>query len=348
MNQEVTEIKAPVAEDIGADEKRRLQQVLVYLIAGVCLVWVFHDIHFGLMLKSMTHITWYWLALAMCLDVLGYVCQGLRWQLLLRPLGRLSVLQGVQAVYIGLFTNEILPLRVGEVVRMYLVSRWLGTKVIPIIPSMVVERLFDGIWLALAVALVMPFVPLPKDLIRGEEILIAVVLLLLLLVVYVLVREKQAFKSVSRQNMRWRPLQLLFAFIVRLADGIRTIGTSRFFFSSLGVSAFVLIFQIFSFWFMMLAYGLNFSIWIGAVVLLILHLGTVIPNAPSNVGTYQFFTVLGLSIFGVEKSVAAGFSVVAFLVLTIPLLLIGMFALSHTGMNLSTIVAEIKKMKKSE
>jgi hypothetical protein len=34
-----------------------------------------------------------------------------------------------------------------------------------------------------------------------------------------------------------------------------------------------------------------------------------IPNAPANVGSYQFFSVLGLTLFGVDKTVAAGFSI---------------------------------------
>jgi hypothetical protein len=42
--------------------------------------------------------------------------------------------------------------------------------------------------------------------------------------------------------------------------------------------------------------------------ILIVRLGTMIPNAPANVGSFQFFTFLALGSFGVEKTVAAGFS----------------------------------------
>jgi hypothetical protein len=78
--------------------------------------------------------------------------------------------------------------------------------------------------------------------------------------------------------------------------------------------------------------------------LLIVHLGTAIPNAPANVGTYQFFCVVGLTLFGVEKTLATGFSVVVFLLLTVPLWIIGFFALSRSGMTLSTIRNEINKL----
>ena len=53
-------------------------------------------------------------------------------------------------------------------------------------------------------------------------------------------------------------------------------------------------------------------------VFLIVHLGIAIPNAPANVGTFQLFSVLGLTLFGIKKSAAAAFSVLAFAILTVP------------------------------
>jgi hypothetical protein len=94
----------------------------------------------------------------------------------------------------------------------------------------------------------------------------------------------------------------------------------------------------------MRAYDLNLSFWAGAVVFLIVHLGTAIPNAPANIGTYQFFCVVGLSLFGVEKTLATAFSVVVFIILTIPLWVIGMIALSYTSMSLTEIRNEINRL----
>jgi hypothetical protein len=47
----------------------------------------------------------------------------------------------------------------------------------------------------------------------------------------------------------------------------------------------------------MVSYGLRLSFWIGMAVYLIVQLGTLIPNAPANVGAYQFFCVVGLRLF---------------------------------------------------
>jgi hypothetical protein len=94
----------------------------------------------------------------------------------------------------------------------------------------------------------------------------------------------------------------------------------------------------------MKAYGLNLPFWVGAAVFLIVHFGTALPNAPANVGTYQLFCVLGLTLFRVEKTTAAGFSIAVFVLLTVPLWAIGFFALGHSGMTLTTIKAKIRNL----
>ena len=96
-----------------------LRNALGYLAGAACLVWLFHDVRLGDLGRSVADIQWGWVALAIVFDILGYVCQGWRWELLLRPVARVSPWRAAQAIYAGLFTNEILPMRVGELVRAY-------------------------------------------------------------------------------------------------------------------------------------------------------------------------------------------------------------------------------------
>ena len=97
-------------------------------------------------------------------------------------------------------------------------------------------------------------------------------------------------------------------------------------------------------WFMMLACGLHLHLGAGAVVYLVVRLGTVVPNTPANVGSFQFFTVVGLGLFGVDKSVAAGFSVIDFVALTAPLWVLGLLAVSRTGMSLTQIRQQVERV----
>ncbi|MGB8658605.1 MAG: lysylphosphatidylglycerol synthase transmembrane domain-containing protein [Candidatus Zixiibacteriota bacterium] len=323
------------------------RRFLGYAIVLVCLVWVFHDVHAERLFREIGQIQWEWILLAIFLDTFSYFAQGWRWEFLLRPTGKISPLKTTQAVYAGLFTNEIVPLRAGELVRAYLVSRWLPCDFLAVIPSMVVERLFDGIWLALGIGLTVLLVRLTGNLVQAAEILGAAVLAATGLFIYLVIRKERTIAvNPTQKPSKCRPFHLLSSLIENLAGGIRNIGVSRYLFMAFFASSLILVFQIFSFWLVMWSYGLRLSLWIGAAVLLIEHLGTTIPNAPSNLGTYQFFVVVGLTLFGVDKTTATGFSVVVFIVLTVPLWAIGLLAVGRSGMTFKEIRGEITRLMK--
>ncbi|MBP2681138.1 MAG: hypothetical protein H6Q78_1001 [Candidatus Krumholzibacteriota bacterium] len=294
-----------------------MKRVLGYLFAAACLVWVFHDIDLQEFASHMKTIAWWVVGVGIACDILSYVCQGFRWKMLLRPTGELPVIRTTQAIYVGLFTNEIVPLRVGE--------------------------LAHAIWLAIAVGLAALFVPLPHRLIVGEEALGAIILVLTAVFVFAVVRKGKSIGS-SAPARRGRGSGFMQRLVAEMAGGLAKIGLSRgFFLAALG-SAGILVFQMLAFWLIMAAMRMPLSVWQGAVCLLVVHMGTAIPNAPSNVGSYQFFTVVALAIFGVDKTAAASFSVVAFVLLTIPLWLIGLAALRKTGMSFAELRAEAAKL----
>jgi uncharacterized protein (TIRG00374 family) len=321
------------------------RQVVGYLIAAACLVWVFHGIRGEKLLGEMKNIRWGWVVLAVLFDALSYVCQGFRWRLLLRPSGDISIARATRAIYAGLFTNEIVPFRAGELVRAYLVARWRGVSMLAVIPSMAVERLFDGIWLAAGIGLTAIFVHLPADLLRAADIFGGIVLAATALFLYLVIRKERTLQEPesAREGTR-SPMRFLGSLIGRIARGVRDIGMSRYFYLSLFSSSLILIFQILSFWLVMYAYGLRLSLSVGAAVFIIVYFGTALPNAPSNIGTYQFFTVLALTLFGIEKTTAAGFSVAVFIILTVPLWIIGLAAIGGSGMRLKDIRAQISAL----
>lgn len=319
-----------------------------YVIAALCLIWVFHDVRTGELVSSITAINWWWVAGAVFFDILSYVSQGMRWSLLLHPIGRASTLRATQAIYAGLFVNEILPMRLGEVLRIYLMSRWIPVRFAAVVPSILVERFFDAIWLALTFGITVFIVPLPKYLIDAEEILGFTALAAAIFFIYLVFHRKgDVAGRPERERRYWRPLGWISSRLDRMKGGVRDIGRSRFFYSSFGISLLLLLGQILSYWFVMLAYGFELSFWHGAAVLLIVHIGTLIPGAPSNVGTYQFFTVVGLTLFGINKTLATSFSIVVFLILTIPLWIIGLLVFTRLGLSLKGIRTEISALTRS-
>jgi uncharacterized membrane protein YbhN (UPF0104 family) len=304
-------------------ERARGKSILAWVLAGACLIWVFHDVHPGTVIKSVATLDPAWLAAAIALDILSYVCQGFRWRLLLER--RISVIQATQAIYAGLFINEVFPMRLGEIARAYMVSRWLAMSFSLVVSSIIIERTFDAVWLTIGIGLTAMFVRLPANLLRAGDVLGIAVLIAAAVLLYA------AFHGRREGGDQGVPGTAGFieTFVLRL----RMMGRSRLFYTAFAFSAVYLMAQILSFWLVMRAYGLALNVWAGAATLLIIHLGTAIPNTPANIGTYQFFCVLGLTLFGIDKSTAAGFSVVVFVALTIPLWIAGFLSLSRSGIT---------------
>ena len=315
-----------------------------WLLAAAGLIWVLRDIHPSKLVLQLAGIDWRWVALAMFCDVLSYVVQAVRWRLLLKPVGKIKLSQSAQAIFAGLFTNEVLPMRPGEFVRCYLAALWMRAGFVSILPSIIVERLFDGVWIAMGIGLAAIFAPLPEDLIEAGETFGAVIALIVVLFAYlVLRRPRPGGRQANRCLPGWKPLRAVVALLTRLVEGLRETGRTKEFYLAFVLSLFFLAMQTLAFWLIMLGYGLRLSLWVGVAVFVIVNLGTALPNTPANVGSYQFFTVLGLTLFGVDKTSATGFSLVVFALLTLPPLLIGFLALSRSGMSLAAIRDELRR-----
>jgi glycosyltransferase 2 family protein len=315
--------------------RRLLRSGLGYLLAVACLAWVFHGTRTSEFGRHTASIDWAWVAPAILFDILGYVCQGARWALLLRPLGKISVLRTTQAIYIGLFASEIMPMRLGELVRALLISAYTSAPMSAVLSSVFVERLLEGLWVGIGVGLTAIFFPLPRKLVAAASVLGFVLLAAVSLFLWILLQREPRPRRGT--DLTRRRLPRVRAFVAHLADGVREIGWSYRLSAALALTFLFLVLQALAFWLIMLACRLPLPFWTGIAVYLIVRLGTAIPNAPANVGTYQFFSVLGLTLFGVEKTQATVFSVVVFVILTFPLWLIGLLALSHSGATLRSL-----------
>lgn len=319
--------------------RRRLQQVAGSTVGALCLAWLLHGVPARDLAAGLRSVDWALVALAVVVDVASYVCQGVRWSLLLRPVGSLNWVDATRAIYTGLFASELLPMRPGELVRAYVASRILGRPVAAVAPSILAERLFDGIWLAAGLGVTALVVPLPRRLAEATDIFGVLILLLTALFLVGVVWMRKARPSpVTDDTARVgrsirRPLR-------ELANGLAGIGARRESWVAFVLSGGLLAGQVLAFWLVMRACGLLLSIWVGAAVLFVVHLATAVPNAPANVGTYQVATVLGLTLFEVDKTVATGFSMVVFVVLTLPLWLLGYAALISTNLSLGQLRAE--------
>ncbi|MGN6553296.1 MAG: lysylphosphatidylglycerol synthase transmembrane domain-containing protein [Verrucomicrobiota bacterium] len=322
---------------------RLLRYVFSYGLTGACLYWVFHDLKLPELFQSFTDVKWWLIAPAIIFDLLVYVIAGWEWQILLRPVARLFVRQTTQAVFAGRFANDVLPVHVGYVVRLYLASRWARKPVACIVPSLLVERLFDGLWLALGIGLTAIFFPLPGRIAGVAKVWAAIIGIGVVIGAVIVLRKGRGGSNQEFFRRKW--LQKLFAFGGLVAEEIRAIGRSHLVVAALALSLLKFVVQGMAFLFVLWAYGFQLPIEIQIVVFLIAYVGISMPSTPASVGVFQLFCVAALQLFQVPKPAATGFALLAFVVLTLPLSIAGCMALAQSGLTLHQVRSEAKQWR---
>jgi len=307
---------------------------LGYTISIGCLIWVLQGVDLKAIVQDIQSLHWGWVVLGVAADIGVYIYQAFRWNLLLKPVAKAGLWRSVQAIYVGLFANEVLPLRPGEVIRSFLQARWSEVPFSVAFSSALVERIFDGIWL-IAVFVVLsgqmtaagtPMPPVMGDL---AKILGVVVVIFALLLGLVMFWKHHAHRACPKT--KWgQHLRVLI-------DDLHLMGQSPTFYAAAAASLPYLLLQAIPIYALMQAYDLQLGVGPALVVLVLWRLGTSIPQAPGNVGASQAAMVLALSLFGVDKTTATGVSMVTWGVITLPLLLGGFVALALTGSKIGEL-----------
>src|SRR5258708_6568104 len=148
-----------------------LMPALGYTLSAASLIWVFHGFNLRQTLANRASLDWRYVSVAVIVDLAVYLCHAWRWNILLRPVARLPFWRSVQSIYIGLYANEILPLRTGEVLRAYLLAHWNEIPISLALASVAIERVLDGIRLVIALLITTQLVPLPGYLVDATRVM---------------------------------------------------------------------------------------------------------------------------------------------------------------------------------
>jgi len=336
MNNEVDQAKD------AKSRRTKLKLLAGYIIGIACLIWVFHDVKLAEFLRQVSGLRWPLAALALLVEAASYLVMGTRWRILLKPGLALSPLKTTQAIYAGMFLSQALPLRVGELARGVLVAHWSGLGLLSVLPSMALERFFEAFWMALGLGVLALLVPLPPSFLAAGKFLGVTIAGLAVLLLAIVLRKPRPFAKAKAPG-RIRQAALLF--LRELRDELRDIGLGRRFFAAFGMSLVVIGMWALTFWMIMRACGIREPMLVGFAVWLITHLGIALPNSPGNVGSYQFFCVLALLLFGVDKTAATSFSITVFVLVSIPQVALGAVSLAKSGMTISTLTEKARSFR---
>jgi glycosyltransferase 2 family protein len=241
--------------------------------------------------------------------------------------GKTTFKDAFVALIIGLFVNNVLPARIGELARGYVLSKRIGSSFTYGLSTVLLDRFFDLIGLLILTVLFLPTQRLPSAVVQGIYMLLVLVALCIAVFI-VMSREGITRRLEQRLGNTRRPLVAKFARRVgEIRENLRRIHSPL---NVLGFTVFsVLIWFSMSVGLYSVTRILDVPVPFLAIpfVCALLNMGLTIPSSPGYIGVYQFLLVYLLSLFGVPKAQAFAVSVLFHASWYIPYNIIG-FVLS--------------------
>jgi uncharacterized membrane protein YbhN (UPF0104 family) len=320
---------------LAAPQSQRTRWVIlivVNLASLISLVWALRDVSLKDLKEDLATIDYAWVAVAGAFELSVYFTQAVRWRLVLRPVVSLGFKRTVRAIFVGLLCSEVMPFRGGEAVRCFLVTRWTKLPFSVSVASVLIERVFDGMWLWLGLWLSFKYVELPRQLGYVNDGLGISVLAGAALLGFAMLRPRPPRSKLRQPGWRHH--------LAVLMDDLALIGHSRYLYLALLQSLPYLLLQVIPIWAAFQAYGFDLGFGAAFALMLILRLSSVVPQAPVNLGFFQILTKQFLErAYNVDSSEAARFSLVLWAVVKFVPLIAGFIALAITGAK----IGELKK-----
>ena len=270
----------------------------------------------------------------MAAGLAGLFARAARWRYLFPPDDLPPSL--VPAMMIGYFANNVLPLRAGEFVRVYVVARrwrhgfWLA------LATLVVERVLDSLSLVLILGVLVLLIPVPAVFRNTALVVLAIdvagVLMLTMLAVF-----PEGGRRILAYAGRWWPA--MEARIARVYDtfvrGLEGIRTPRHLLPLLVWTVVIWQLPAIAAWTTLRAVELDLPFLAGWVVLAFVGLGISIPSAPGYIGVFHFAATKAVELFGIGASAGVAFALVFHVTQFIPVTLVGWLYLMREGLTLS-------------
>jgi uncharacterized membrane protein YbhN (UPF0104 family) len=297
------------------------------VVSLICMGWVLNGAGLQHIWSEVRHMHWAWVAGAVAADICVYLLHAWRWKLLLRPIERVPFTQAVESIYVGLFANEVLPLRAGELIRCFLLSKFTTVPLSVTFASALIERIFDGVWLLACFFYCMRLGHLPGVLVHGGYILgILIAICAVILGIAMYARQQSLDHFFGYTWPRW---------FNTLIEDLHLIGHSRYLYFSFLVSGLYMLAQTVPIYMLVQANRLPVAWTASFTMMVLLRLSSIVPQAPGNLGSFQWVTARTLIMFGLASAHAKRFSLILWAVVTIPLIVIGFIAIALEGFNMT-------------
>lgn len=304
------------------------------------------------MLAVLPGLKWWWLVPGIAVYFLAVWARAWRWHYLLRPLKSVSTKAMFPIVCIGYFGNNVFPARAGELLRAVVLKRKEDIPVSSSLATIIVERVFDGV-----VMLGFVFINLSEiaGLTSGSGFVGSIRTLALLgtgafigaLVLFLLAamfpqKAQLAAATLIEHLVPERFREKVLGFTERFLSGLESLRSPRDVLMVFVTSVVIWLLETVKYWFVMQAFPLEVSFFALMLMNGIVNLATTIPSAPGYVGTFDAPGIAVLQAYGVEKAVAAAYTLVLHAALWFPITALGFYYFAREGLSWSQDMDELR------
>lgn len=324
-------------------------QILVGVaVSAVLLYFSLRGIHLAEVLQHVRAARLAPMLTAVVLATLTFVLRIFRWQLLLRgedgrrlPAGPLW-----HAIAMGFMANNVLPLRMGEVVRAFAASRLTGTRFTSVFASIAVERLFDALVVVCLLAIGLFTAELPPGAVAGigvERIVtfaglaaVGGLMAATMVVAFPLSAERLVRLAVPSKQLAEKLVGLIEGLrhgLSVLRSPVRVAGVVGWSFLLWGISAL-------SFLVMFRAFGITVDLSGALLMQGLIMFGIALPSTPGYVGAFELPIIAVLTLYLVDKNLAAAYALTYHVTTFIPITLLGAWSVARTNLGLTAFRKE--------
>lgn len=330
--------------------RRYILQTVVFIGLSVGLtVFFFRSADLGTVIAEIGRARLDLIGAAFIAISMSFVVRTRRWQLLLAPLAPVAFVSAARSTAIGFAVTALLPGRLGEIVRPYLLARREKLSSSATLATVVVERFFDLFTLVFFLGMFLLFFAgtlrePDSELLTSLETggwVAAIVAVVGLVIVTVSARAPESINAgleVVEQRFLGRTGTWVSRFIGRFTSGFSAAGQPGLLLKTVAWSVLVWGFVALSAWYTCLAFGISLPLSGSVLLTVLMALGVAVPT-PGGVGGFHAVVQVGLtSFFAIQLDLAVGVALVLHAVAFGPVTVAGVIWMVRDGVSFSSAV----------
>lgn len=303
--------------------KKNLKIAVSFLIVAVLFFLLFRKLDFQLFEKYLTDGNKALILTGVFAYLLSFPVRAVRWKVLLKHIGNFKIRELAPVIVAGYAVNNVLPVRIGEIVRAAIAGKMFEISIPATFASVFVERVFDGLTIALILSATLFFYPFQDNM---QTLAWGASLFFALLFVFAL---SAAFSSKPLEFVRFIRSKApefsmpLFDFAEKFLKGAASLDSWRKIVATFFLSLCVWAAELLVYLLIVKAFGVEIP-FVGCLVMLCAaNLGMLAAPTPAGLGVFQGAIVFALESFNVPYEQRMAVAVILHAAQIVPTTLIG-------------------------